>query len=290
MLINEIMTKEGYIKRIQDNFPKLKFNKSEFITTGWDDDVIVLDKKIVFSFPKQKLDCQEKFQKELNIMPVLNKAITLSVPDFIYIPKDKSFAGYKYIDGVPFSNNIFKKLTATQKEICARQLAQFLSELHSCSVSRAKKGGATNAWCEQEARDYYVKRAQTVFNRLGYDFTHLKKLLERHPLKDTNKRSVVHQDFTSDHILYDTKSKKIAGIIDFGDVQIADPAIDFSKLWDYSEEFINSVLYFYKGNDTDLKDRSYRWWIYHNINLIEFGYSKKKEGMIKIGYKRLQNM
>ncbi|GEM_PF-2725588 len=63
-----------------------------------------------------------------------------------------------------------------------------------------------------------------------------------------------------------------------------------SRLWEYGEDFIDLVLQFYKRVDIDIKQRSYRWWIYHNINLIEYGYEKKKISMMKRGYRNLKHM
>ncbi|MBI2436641.1 MAG: aminoglycoside phosphotransferase family protein [Candidatus Magasanikbacteria bacterium] len=282
--------KKLYLQKIKQNFPNLKFSKSELITAGYDDDVIILDKKIVFSFPKNKLDCNKKFQKELKILPFLNRAITLPIPNYMYIPKDKSFAGYTYISGVPFVKKLFDKLNTREQVASAKLVAKFLYELHSFSIIKARKNGVTDAWTEQDARPYYIRRARAVFKQLNYDFQSLQKLLSRYPMKDTARFAVVHQDFTSDHILFDIKKKKIQGVIDFGDVQIADPAIDFSKLWDYGEEFLDLVLHYYKSNDPYLKERSLRWWIYHNINLVEYGYDKKNEDMWKKGYTVLKEL
>lgn len=284
------MTKQHYLQTIKDNFPKLKFNTSELITSGFDDDVVILDQKVVFSFPKQKLDCSEKFQKELKILPLLNEIVTLPIPNFIYIPKDKTFAGYKYVPGVPFVKKFVRKLSVKKKDGCAKQIAVFLSQLHSFSITKARKNGVAEAWDEKDARKFYIKRARIVFKYLAYDFQSLKKMIDTHPMKETKKKALIHQDFTSEHILFDPKIEKIKGIIDFGDVEIADPAIDISKLWGYGEEFLDMVLVYYKTKDKDIKDRSLRWWIYHNINLVEFGYEKKINSMVKLGYKRLQKL
>lgn len=48
------MNKRFCIKQIKNNFTDLKFKKSDIIDYGWNKTVIVLDKKIVFTFPKNK--------------------------------------------------------------------------------------------------------------------------------------------------------------------------------------------------------------------------------------------
>lgn len=222
-IVGTFMTKSFYVKRIKENFPDIEFGKAELVTDGYDDDVIVLDKKIVFSFPKQKLDCPEKFQRELKFLPLLNKKITLPIPNFIYIPEDKFFAGYNYIAGAPLTLKVFKLLDKNEREFCARQLGKFLSELHNFSVPIAKGSGVEISTMPSDARI---------------------------------KLTVTHQDLIDEHILFDKKSRKISGIIDFGDVLISDPAIDFSRLWSYGEEFIDMILKYYSRRDKNIKERS----------------------------------
>lgn len=286
------MEKQVYINKINKSFPNINFKKVELITAGYDDDVIILDKKIVFSFPKQKLDCIKKFNKEIKILPILNKHITLSIPNFKYIPKDKTFGGYEYVAGEPLRDGVFKSLTQNEKILCAKQIAKFLNELHSFPVAIAKRNGVDLSWTEQDAREYYLNQAKTVKKALSKpDGELLEEILKSLNTKFRKvKLCVVHQDFTDDHILFDTKTKKINGIIDFGDIQISDPAIDFSKMWYYGEDFLNLVLKYYKTNDKDIKERSRRWWIYHNIGLLYLGITKKRKDYWKSAYGRLKSI
>ncbi len=57
-----------------------------------------------------------------------------------------------------------------------------------------------------------------------------------------NKYSIIHGDFTDDHILIDIDNKRL-GFIDFGDVSIGDPAFDFAGLYiSYGKEFMVEIL------------------------------------------------
>ena len=47
--------------------------------------------------------------------------------------------------------------------------------------------------------------------------------------------------------------KGIAGVIDFSDKKIDDPARDFTELWDYGSDFVNEVYKNYKGS----KDKNF---------------------------------
>jgi len=54
------MKKKIFLQKIHKNFPNIKFDHAQLISSGYDNDVIVLDKRIIFSFPKLKYDCLKK--------------------------------------------------------------------------------------------------------------------------------------------------------------------------------------------------------------------------------------
>jgi aminoglycoside 2''-phosphotransferase len=59
--------------------------------------------------------------------------------------------------------------------------------------------------------------------------------------------SLVHNDFSKDHILFDTVNKEITGIIDFGDIAFGDPDYDFIYLLDeFGESFLIEILKYYQ--------------------------------------------
>ncbi len=285
------MNKQIFIKQIKNNFPDLTFKKSDIIDHGWNKTIIVLDDKIVFSFPKNK-EAREKFRAEVEILPKLSKKFTLATPDFQYIPADKSFAGYNFVIGEPLTIKDFKKLNSSQQNKIAKQLSNFLNELHTFSTSTAKKHGVSVAWSEKEARNYYSNQIETVYKKLQTkDQKLLKNIFETYcsdKIKNDFKKTVVHQDLTSDHILIDKKTNKVTGIIDLGNIQISDPAEDFSKLWEYSEKFVDKVLNDYHSKDKQLKSRSYRWYIYQCIGNMYCGITMKRKDYWQKGYDLLK--
>ena len=47
------MTKRRYLGLIGDDFPAIKYTNVRFIRRGWDNDVLILDERLVFRFPKR---------------------------------------------------------------------------------------------------------------------------------------------------------------------------------------------------------------------------------------------
>ncbi len=287
------MNKQFFIKKIKNNFPDLKFKKSDIIDHGWNKTVILLDNEIVFTFPKNQ-EAKSKFKAEIEILPILSKKITLPIPNFQYIPTDKSFAGHDFVQGEPLTIECFKKLNSSQQNQIAKQVSDFLNELHNFSITRAKRNGVTLAWSEKDARSYYADQAKTVYKKLSpSDNSLLENIFDTYcngKIKKDFKKTVVHQDLTSDHILFAPKTKMVCGIIDFGDIQISDPAVDFSKLWEYSENFVDKVLSGYQSKDKNLKSRSYRWYIYQCIGNMYCGITMKRKDYWQKGYGLLKSV
>ena len=65
-------------------------------------------------------------------------------------------------------------------------------------------------------------------------------------------RRVVHNDICADHVLVDPATGRLTGLIDWADMMVGDPALDFVGLiqvggWD----FVRDVLHHYRGEPGD---------------------------------------
>ncbi len=132
------MKKEHYINKIRKEFPTLIWQSAVSNTTGWDHNVLILDNKYVFRFPWNE-DSTLALQDEIPLLNFLRHKVSLPIPKYIYVPQDKSFAGYDIILGERFSKTLFTKLNQTQKIKIAKQLARFLTELHAIPPAKLKR-------------------------------------------------------------------------------------------------------------------------------------------------------
>ena len=58
-----------------------------------------------------------------------------------------------------------------------------------------------------------------------------------------------HADLQPQHILSDSVTGTLTGLIDLGEVAIQDPAADFFGLWDYGRDFVERTLRAYCASD-----------------------------------------
>jgi aminoglycoside phosphotransferase (APT) family kinase protein len=256
------------LDKIKKEFPSLEWKNVKFTDMNWDFDVAILDKKYIFRFPRSA-NCRRKFKIEIRLLKYLNKKISLPIPDYTYITKDFSFAGYNMINGVGVSKERYKKLDVKEKDLMAMKLAIFLNELHSTPLSVAKKYGIEEESYPQSHKKFELevhKYLLPKFNRQEKISVHkfLKNLGTIYPIKN---KVLTHGDLARENFLI--ADGKISGVIDFTDMSINDPAVDFNDLWDYGEKFVKKVYAEYKSKrDDGLVSRSKLYYKKNSLRLM----------------------
>ncbi|MBU2567054.1 aminoglycoside phosphotransferase family protein [Patescibacteria group bacterium] len=246
------------LSKIAENFPKIQWKNLQHITSGWDFDVIILDNKIVFRFPKDE-ECLDNLKKEINLLKKIESKISAKIPHYIYIAKDKSFAGYNIVSGKNVSVSKYKNMTQAEKKLLQNKIADFLTSLHKTPSSILKNNKTRIVEPEQFFQRFHDNTIKYVFPKLNKKekeivTNHLNELKSH--LLDKLSPVLVHGDIGEDHIFWN-KTKKELGIIDFADHHIGDPAKDFSRLFKYGKKFVNKVYALYKGpKDNNLLKRA----------------------------------
>ncbi|MBU0460500.1 MAG: phosphotransferase [Nanoarchaeota archaeon] len=264
------MNKKNLIKKIEEEFPQIKFKNVKQVTCGLDHVVLILDNKYVFRFPKNDY-YKKKIKVEMRLLSELQKK-TSKIPDYKFIPIDQSFGGYPIIDGKPLSTKKFNEFTNQQKTQLANELADFLTALHKIPISKAKKIGLKFEWSHQDELKQYKERRKHIKKVLNpEEMRFVDNLMKKYVSLNLPKNSLVHHDLSEDHIL--AKNNKLSGIIDFGDSSLNDPAVDFAWFWEWGENFVQKVYRRYNGKkDKELLSRSQLYnivmclsWIYHGV-------------------------
>lgn len=252
------MKAEFFLQKIKKDFPKIQWQKHRILTHGWDHVVIVLDEKIIFRFPKDK-EYQDEFQNEIQLLHYLKKKVSVGIPEYKYICKDKSIAGYNMVGGQELTVSRFRKLSAAEKDTVGKQLAKFLSTLHATPKSVMSKYNIKTENQEKLYKKLVRDTKKFVFPRLQKnDIQRIEEYFSelKNALVHTYTNALIHNDLTVDHILWDGKNKQI-NIIDFSDRACGDPAIDLSGLLEYGVQFTEKVFKLYSGKkDEQMLKRS----------------------------------
>ncbi|MEK3887860.1 phosphotransferase family protein [Bacillus sp. FSL K6-3431] len=209
---------------------------------------ILLDSELIFRFPKYE-DGIKQLEHEVIFLRKVVDHVSIEVPKPIYLNinpdrTERAFIGYKKIAGAPFEREIME----TVKDEChlhhlAGQLGSFLEELHSISTNElvVNDQGYLH-WLDMYERikmklyPFMNPEARLWIHKHFSNYFGEKRNFEFIP-------TLIHGDFGTSNILYDSIEKKISGIIDFGSAGIGDPAVDYAALYaSYGERFFRYLV------------------------------------------------
>lgn len=250
----------SYQARVRGAFPGLRWAASRLLTHGCDHDVLLLDERLVFRFPKRD-DYLARFRAEVRLLAAAGSKLPLAVPQYVYLPPASDFGGYALLPGRELRPEHVMSMAADQRKKIAVQLGQFVTALHGLPAETATEAGFEHDyWWSQAntAARYELMRSALEPHLEAAEVRWLDEQFAWYLSRRIPERAVIlHGDLAPDHLLFDLSRGELTGIIDFADVEIGDPAIDFAGLWEYGESFADETLESYRGIvDPELHERS----------------------------------
>lgn len=226
---------ENYKGIISREYPNIKINRTELIEEGQNNYVILVNDEMIFRFPKNDLN-KKILIREYSILKELQNVFFVEIPRpkyiFIHETAEQTFVGYPMIPGVSMNQAIFEKIS--DKQIIADQLAIFLRTLHSDAVFNEVGLKLIQVEVNNEWKDLYKRIENQLFQFMNETaIANTRKDFEKilNMLNDSSFNScVVHGDFGPSNIIYDEKVGCVSGIIDFGSIEVSDPAYDIASL------------------------------------------------------------
>ncbi len=187
----------------------------------------------IFRFPRNRV-VAENLQKEQAVLPVVAPRVDFAVPRFEHagIWNGQPYAGYRRIPGRPLSDRQFANCDLAGET--AGSIAAALSSLHDIPTSLVADACAVeptvDAWRQRyrALRETVRTRVSPLLDSRTLDAVEreFERFLQEElaTLKDV---ALVHCDLGCEHILIGDDGTTVSGLIDFEDVTIGDPTIDF---------------------------------------------------------------
>ncbi|HEY0737126.1 MAG TPA: phosphotransferase [Herpetosiphonaceae bacterium] len=237
-------------QRITACAPALDMRSLHVVEEGWDSRVAVVDDTWIFRFPRSA-EAAAQLEIEQALLPALASGLPLAIPDFSYachaaLLPELPFVGYRMISGAPLSRSVLDAAGPTIRSTVARQLAEFLQALHSFPIDEAQRLAPTLRGLDRTVfAAEYAQIQRQIFPLLSagerawiariYAIAADDAVWHFQPV-------LVHNDLTIAHILFDSATQRLAGVIDFGDIALGDPAIDLTGLLEYGPNFVDDVI------------------------------------------------
>jgi aminoglycoside phosphotransferase (APT) family kinase protein len=225
---------------IDEQFPELAAGSVALLSAGWDNTVWLVDGSWAFRFPRREI-AVPLVERELAVLPQIAPLLTAPVPVPTFHGKPTGsypwpFTGSRFLRGTDVGSAV---LTSDAEIAIAEALGRFLRALHAPElVASASQAYALphdpNGRADMARR---VPRTHEAFERLEaaglwHAPASLETLLEDAGLLDDAPASaLVHGDLHFLHLL--VEAGELTGVIDWGDVCLADPSVDLQLLWSF---------------------------------------------------------
>jgi aminoglycoside phosphotransferase (APT) family kinase protein len=230
---------------LAEQFPALDASSARLLAEGWDNSVWSVEERLAFRFPRRAV-AAPLVERELVVLPLLAPLLPVEVPApmFVGAPGDRfpwTFVGSPLLPGLEPAD---ATLTEADRVGLGAALGGFLRALHAPETLAAVDPDHALPVDPNRRADMSL-RVERTREQLGAlaaaDLWHAPAPVERlldlaNGLRDpAGPLALCHGDLHLRHVLVDggSLSGVIAGVIDWGDVCVADPAIDLVLYWSF---------------------------------------------------------
>jgi len=222
------------LELIKEQFPSIQPEKIRLLGVGWDNTAFVVNEDLIFRFPRRQF-ALPLLEVEWSFLPKLAPQLPLPIP----VPEWKgdptsqfpwSYIGYRMLPGY---TACYANLTEMERSSLAEPIARFLKILHAVPPDGISKCRIIH---DNKARingNQLTEKILKNFEELSFlgllpNKRELERTIERlQEFRDPVSTTIVHGDLYVRHILLN-ENHQLAGVIDWGDVHLGDPAIDLS--------------------------------------------------------------
>ncbi len=255
-------------KLIEKCFPQLRIRNSRQIVTGWENLVLEVNQEYVFRFPKYR-ETEKRLGNEIAFLPTLRRHLSTQIPDYEFIWKGRRkyphwFGGYRKISGVTVQSLPFREEWTGP---LAAQIASFLKELHRISFRGVRFRNIPRYSPEEwygSIRLQYHRVRRIVYPLLETRLRARSEEFWQNLLSEFRDSSfeptLIHGDLGTENILFDPATVSLSGILDWGYMQISDPALEFAHLFMHKFELGEEVLKQYGMEGSSFK-RRVQWYV-----------------------------
>ena len=230
----EMVVDEGLVRRLLAQFPELAVRSLRRLAEGWDNSVWVVDERYAFRFGRRAVAIPG-VEREIAVLPGLAPLLPLPVPRPVFAgsPTEEypwPFFGSELLPGVEACD---ANLGDEARFEVGLELARFLRALHALDVDGSLPVDF-NHRTDMGKRAALARDELAELERLGLWRAppHMLGLLdEAERLPPPELPVLVHGDLHFRHVLVENGTA--SGVIDWGDVCRADPAIDLPLYWSF---------------------------------------------------------
>ena len=232
---------------LRERLPDVAGDRLVRIGEGWDSEVHVLDGRWVVRVARRE-EVAARLRAEVSLLAALAPELPVPVPRIEASGGD--WVAYRWIEGAPVG-----------QDGRPGDVAAFLSALHRFPVERAVEAGVLHGdWRSEvgELLDDFERRVAPLLGRAERALAGRRfEAFRDDPASFAFRPALIHGDLGPEHLLC-APDGRLAGVIDWTDARIGDPALDFAWLLNgLGERFAAELLAAYGGApDATFRERA----------------------------------
>lgn len=240
-----------FIALIKQDYPSVKEKNIKVFDDGWDYVVCVVNNTQAFRFPRRE-DYAKILPREVAFLDKFSSQSPVKVPKLTLrkMSNGTPYVTYSFIPGIQFIRSVSQDYSQQELQDIAKQIGDFLTVLHTFPLKIARTLGfeeldSIKSWSDRLnkiKKDVYPHISETEQAWTTELFSDFIEMISQNPFENR----LTHSDIMPEHIIVNPKTHQLSGIIDFGDMCIADPAYDFTFLRKYGLDFLNTAYESYK--------------------------------------------
>jgi aminoglycoside 2''-phosphotransferase len=220
-------------ERVRQVIPDLEIASLRAGDDGLINDVLIVNEDLVFRFARDEAG-RRALEREARLLAFVRPRVSLRVPEVIRQHQD--CVVYRFIPGVPLDRQRLLAQDAATRGVLLEQLGTFLHELHG--LRSEPEAGAGPVDTSPDMRDEYVQLYEAIERELlpvmmawarGWVQELFRPAIDG-SLDLTFAPVMVHGDLAPYHLCFDPGSRRLNGVIDFGNAGAGDPALDLGSV------------------------------------------------------------
>lgn len=283
-------TDQALVSDVRRCFPELELRCWRPLGEGWMNRALLINETHVFRFAKDA-DAAQDLAKEDALLPSIAERTSLRVPRFEFVGRQSSglaFAGYPIIVGELLSPELFETLTSREQLHLAVQLSQFMTALQSIPGELCARAGVTASdhrnKCLEDQRAWRQVYSQLPPGARNYVERRFDEFLNGARFFDYTPR-LIHADLSPNHLVWSDSARQLVGVIDFGDLALADPDYEYLYLLEeLGPKFTKQVMTLQGVAEPDETLRKVGYYVtFDHVHVILGGLKRGKAAWVSEG-------
>lgn len=168
-------------------------------------------------------------RRQAAVLQAVQEVATLPTPVPALCQPEAGFLAYPKLPGVPLAQ---LPLPFRVPPGFIATIGEFLRRLHTFPLERARELVEYDVWPFSEWISAAAEEFTAVANHVPEAHHRaIEGFLAARPPAEPDEMVFCHNDFGIEHLLVDPDTREITGVIDWADAAIADPAVDFARLY-----------------------------------------------------------